>query len=144
MGLPQLRAVRRADGAIDHAQVIVNFRDGADGRARRARGGLLLDGDRRRKPLDGIDLRPLHLVEKLAGVGRKRFDIAPLALGVKRVERERGFPGAGKPGDDRKRVARNLQADVLQVVLPGAPDDDFLQAHRNDAPFYRGHAAHWV
>jgi len=35
--LPAIRAMRRANGAVDYAQVIVNFGDGADGGARRAR-----------------------------------------------------------------------------------------------------------
>ena len=47
---PQVGAVRRADGAIDHAQVIVNLSDGTDSGARRASGGFLLDGDGGRKP----------------------------------------------------------------------------------------------
>ena len=136
-GFAAVRAVRRADGAVDHAQVVVDFRDRADRRARRARGGLLLDGDRRRKPLDRIDSGPLHLIEELPRVGRKRFDVAPLALGIQRVERERGFARAGKPGDHRQRVARDFQADVLQIVLPGAPDDDFLQAHGVETAPYR-------
>jgi hypothetical protein len=55
-------AVGRADGAVDHAQVIVNFCDGADGGTRRARGGFLLDSNRGREAFDGIDVRALHLV----------------------------------------------------------------------------------
>ena len=84
-------AVRRADGAVNDAQVVVDFGDGADGRTGRARGGFLLNGNRGRKAFDRVDFRALHLVEELPRVGGKRFDIAALALGVKRVERERGF-----------------------------------------------------
>ncbi len=40
-----LRAVRRADGAVEHAQIVVDFRHRADGGTRRARRGLLLDGN---------------------------------------------------------------------------------------------------
>jgi len=81
------------------------------------------------KALDRIDIRALHLVQKLPGVGRQRFDITPLPLGIQGVESERGFAGAGQPGDDCQGVARDFQADVLEIVLPGAPDDDFLQTH---------------
>jgi hypothetical protein len=35
-----------------------------------------------------IDVRLLHHVEELAGVGRKRLDIAALALGIDGVEGE--------------------------------------------------------
>src|SRR5260370_24003678 len=47
-GLAAIGAVRHADGRIDDAEIVVNFRDGADGGTRRARGGFLLDGDRYR------------------------------------------------------------------------------------------------
>src|SRR5207245_10728796 len=70
-------------------QVIVDFGDGANGRTRRARRRLLLDGDRRRKPLDGVHFGPLHLIEELPGVGGKRLDVAPLALGIDGVKRQR-------------------------------------------------------
>jgi hypothetical protein len=42
----------------------------------------------------------LHQLQELAGVGGERLDVAALALGVERVERERGFSRAGEPGDD--------------------------------------------
>ena len=124
------RAVRRADGAVEHAQVVVDFRDRAHGGARRARGGLLLDGNGRRKALDGVHVRPLHLVQKLPGIGGERFHVAPLAFGVDGVKRQRGLAGAGGAGDYRERVAGNFQADVLEVVLARALNDDFLEAHR--------------
>ncbi len=41
--------------------------------------------------VDGIDFRTLHLVEELARVGRERFDVAALALGVDGVEGERAL-----------------------------------------------------
>ncbi len=69
-GLAAIRAVRRADGAVNHAQIIVNFGDRAHGGAGRARGGLLLDGDGGRKPFDRIHIGALHLIEELARVGR--------------------------------------------------------------------------
>ena len=96
-GLAAIGAVRRADGAVNHAQIIVNFRDGADGGARRTRRGLLLDGDRRRKAFDGIDVGALHLIEKLARVGGKRFDVAALAFGVQACRK-------------RARICRNRKA----------------------------------
>ena len=44
-GLAAVRAVRRADGGVDHPQVVVDFGDGPHRRARRPGGGLLLDSD---------------------------------------------------------------------------------------------------
>ena len=111
-------AMRHADGRVQHAQIIVNFGDGADGRARAAVGGLLLDRNRRAQAVDRIDLGPLHLIQKLARVGRKRFDVAALALGVDRVEGERRLARSAQPRDHGEGIARNLDVDVLQVVLP--------------------------
>src|SRR6185503_7021044 len=77
-----LRAMRHADRRKQKTQIIVDLGHGADGRARAAHGGLLLDGYCRRKPFYRIDIRFFELVEELASIGRKRFDVAALALGV--------------------------------------------------------------
>ena len=117
-------AVRLADPRPQQAQVVVDLRDGADGRPRVARRRLLIDRDRGRQPLDGVDVRLVHLPEELPRVGAQRLDVAALPLGVDRVERERGLAGSGQAGDDHQRVARQLEGDVLEVVLPGPRDHD--------------------
>ena len=86
---PAVVAERMADAREQQAQVIIDLGDGGDGRARIARGRLLLDRNRRRESLDRIDVRLLHLLQELARVGRERLDVAPLAFGVNRVEGER-------------------------------------------------------
>ena len=87
-GLAAMRAVRHADRRVHHAQVIVDLGDGAHGRTRGARGGFLLDGDRRRKPFDHVHFGPFHLVEKLPCVSRQRFDVAALSFGINGVKRK--------------------------------------------------------
>ena len=114
---------RNADAREQQAQVIVNFRDRADRRARVVRGGLLLDRDRRRQALDGIDVRLFHHRQELPRVGRQRLDVAPLAFGVDRVERERGLARPGQPGEHDQPVARQLEVDIAQVVSACAADD---------------------
>ena len=100
------RAVRPPDAGVEEPQVVVDLGDGADGRARVARGRLLVDRDRRREPVDRVDVGLLHHLQELARVGRERLDVAPLPLGVDRVEGEARLPGAGEPGDaDRARCA---------------------------------------
>jgi hypothetical protein len=59
------RAVRRAGTGEEQAQVVVDFGDRADGRARVVAGRLLLDRDRRRKALDQVDVRLLHALQEL-------------------------------------------------------------------------------
>ena len=89
IGMPAVRAVRLAEPGVEDAQVVVDLGDGADGRARALARRLLLDADGRRQAGDVLDLRLLHLAEELAGVAGQRLDVAPLALGVDRVERQR-------------------------------------------------------
>ena len=88
--------IGHADPRPQQPHVVVDLGDGADGRARILRGGLLLDGDRRRQAVDLVDVRLLHHLQELARIGRQRFDVAPLALGVDGVEGERRFARAGQ------------------------------------------------
>ena len=126
IGCAAVPAVHGADARPEQAQVVVDLGDRADRRARVARAGLLLDRDRRRQPLDRVDVGLAHLVEELARVGRQRLDVAALPLGVDRVERERRLARARQPGDDDQLVARDLDVDVLEVVLARALDDDLF------------------
>ena len=111
-----LGAVRRAGARVQQAQVVVDLCDGAHGRARIVAGRFLLDRDRRRQALDQVDVGLGHQLEELACVGGERFHVAALALRVERVERERALAGARQPGDHDEPVARQLEAEVLQVV----------------------------
>ena len=135
--LAALGAVRDADPRPEQAQVVVDLGHRADRRARVARGRLLVDRDRRREPLDRVDVGLLHQPEELARVGRERLDIAALALGVDRVEGEARLARAGEPGDHDQRVARQLEIDVLEVVLTGTGDDDSVGGSHH-ARYYRG------
>ena len=119
-------AVGVPDPRPQQAQVVVDLGDRADRRARIARGRLLVDRDRRRQPFDRVDVRLVHLAQELACVCRQRLDVAPLALGVDRVERQRGLARSRQPRDHRQRVPRDRQADVLEIVLPGTRDDDLI------------------
>ncbi len=112
--------IGHADPRPQQAHVVVDLGDGADGRARILRGGLLLDRDRRRQAVDLVDVRLLHHLQELARIGRQRFDVAALALGIDGVEGERGFAGAGQAGEHHQLVARNFQVDVLEIVLARA------------------------
>ena len=127
---PALVAVHLADARPQQAQVVVDLRDRSHGRARIARARLLLDRDRRRQPLDRVEVGLVHLIQKLARVGRQRFHITALALGVDRVERQRRFSGTRQARDHHQLVARQLDVDVLEVVLARALDDDLVHAVR--------------
>ena len=120
------RAVRPAGAGVEQAEVVVDLGDRADRRARVLRGRLLVDGDRRGQPLDEVDVGLVHLAEELPRVRRQRLDVPALALGEDRVEREAGLAGAGQPGEDDEGVARQVERDVLEVVLPRPADDELV------------------
>ena len=117
---PAVVTERVADAREQQPQVVVNLGDGADGRARIARGGFLLDRNRRRQPLDRIDVGLFHLLEELARIRRERLDVAALPLGIDGVEGERRFSRTRQPGDHDQAIARNFEIDVLEVVLARA------------------------
>ncbi|MPM39216.1 hypothetical protein SDC9_85849 [bioreactor metagenome] len=68
--LSAVRAVRNAAARVKKAEVVVNLRYGAHGAARVMARALLVDGDRGGKPVDAVDIRLLHLTQKLARIGR--------------------------------------------------------------------------
>ncbi len=114
--LPAIRAKRSPGTRVEQAEVIVDFRRGGDGRPRIAGRIFLLDGDRRSDARDFIHVRFFDAFEELARIGRKRFDVAPLAFRINRVKREARLARPGNSRHQRNRVVRNIEADVLQVV----------------------------
>ena len=119
------RTVRHADVREEQPQVVVDLGHRADGRARVLRRRLLFDGDRGREALDRIDIGLGHELQELARIGRQALDVAPLSLGVDRVEGEGRLPRPRQPRDHDQAVARQIDVDVLQVVFAGAANDDF-------------------
>ena len=114
------RRIGHADAREQQAHIVVDLGDGADRRARVARGRLLLDRDGRRQAVDLVDVRLLHHLQELARIGRQALDIAALALGIDRVEGERRFARARQAGHDDQPVARQVEIDVLEIVLARA------------------------
>ena len=90
-------AVRPAQGGEQHAQVVVDLGDGPHGGAGMADGRALLDGDGRGEARHRLDLRLLHLLQELPGVGGQALDVAALALGVEGVEGQAALAGPGGP-----------------------------------------------
>ena len=121
----RLRRDRQAGGGrVWHANprpqqphVVIDLGHRGDGRARVAAGGLLLDRDRGAQPVDMLDIGLLHHLEELAGIGRQALDIAPLPLGIDRIEREAALPRARKPRDHDQAVARQRDVKALEVML---------------------------
>ena len=117
-------ADRPADPGEQQPQVVVDLGCGTDRRARIPDAVLLADGDGGADAVDAVDVRLLHPLEELPGVGGQRLDVAPLPLRVHRVEGQRRFSRAAHAGNDDQALLRERQVDVLEVVGPGAPNDD--------------------
>src|SRR5215469_10204291 len=118
-----------ADAGEQQAQVVPDLSYGADGGTRVVRGALLVDRDRWREAVDVVDVGLVHLTQELARVGRKRLDVAPLALGEDRIEGEATLAGAGEAGDHDELVAGDGNVYVLEVVLARATHDDAILGH---------------
>jgi hypothetical protein len=124
-GVQQLLAGGIVAGArVQHAQRIGQGADAADRGTGGGRASLLLQCHRRRQADDVVDVGHRHLVEQPARVGRDRFEVAPLRLGVQGAEGERGLAGAGHAGKHHQRVARDVERDVFQVVFACSADPD--------------------
>ena len=89
----------------------------------------MLNGDGWAEAFNGVHVRTLHLVKKLARVSGERLHIAALAFSIDSVKGKRGFARAAETGNHRKRVARYLDRDVFQVVLAGAAHRDLTDSH---------------
>ena len=111
----RIGAVRMADAGEQQPQVVVDLGDRADGRPRVPRRALLVDRDRRRQPVDLVDVGLLHLAEELAGVGAQALDVAPLALGVDGVEGQADLPLPDRPVITTSRSRGNATSTFLRL-----------------------------
>src|SRR5258706_4457850 len=110
---------------------------GADGRLAPAAAGALLDRHRRRDAEDRVDVGPRGGLDELAGIGIQRLEIAPLPFVEEDIEGERRLARARDTGDHREAPARDLDVDVLQVLLPRVLDADRVAEVASRGLLYR-------
>ena len=98
------------DGNLGKEQfeMVVQLGHGADRRARGSDGAALIDGNGRRNSLYALDVRFVHAIEKLAGVGRKTLDVATLAFRIKNIESQGRLSGTTDAGDDSQGIERDV------------------------------------
>ena len=113
-----------AEAGEEHAQVGGDFGGGADGGAEGAAHGGLVDDDGGGEVEDVVDVGAGELGEEAAGEGAEGFDPLALGFGVKGVEDEGGFAGAGDAGDGDELVLGDVEVEALEVVGAGAADLD--------------------
>ncbi|MNX16520.1 hypothetical protein D3C86_463880 [compost metagenome] len=90
----------------------------------------LLDGHGRRNAVHRVHLGPARGLHDAARIGVERFEVAALAFVEKNVERERRLARAAHARHHAELAARNVHAEVLQVVLARIDDLDGVAAGR--------------
>ncbi|OIQ93571.1 hypothetical protein GALL_245310 [mine drainage metagenome] len=142
--LPALPAEQAGAAGVEQLEMVGQFGHRPHRGARGAHRVGLVDGDGRQDAADAVDLRPVHAVEELTRVGREGLDIAPLALGIDGVEHERTLAGPRDPGDHDDLPERDVQIEVLQVVLPRPLDLDGGEVLDGNDGVACGHAQHYT
>ena len=131
---PALGTVRRAHASEQQAQVVINLSYGTNRRPGILGRRLLIDRHGRRQAVNRIQIRLIHLAQKLARIAGKALDIATLALGIDGIERQRTLTRTGKAGNDHELVARNRDIDIAQVVLTRTANNDRSIRHGSSLP----------
>jgi hypothetical protein len=85
---------------------------------------LLLEGDGRWQPVDGVHLRDAELVEQPAGVRGDGLQVAALGLGVQGAEGQRRLARPRHAGEHHQGVAGDIDVNVLQVMGSGSANGD--------------------
>ena len=111
-----IRAPLCSNSSEQQAKVFVNL----SGRCHRRPGVgiamVLADSNRRRDPVDSINIRSWQLIQVLPRPSGKAFDVATLAFGVQCVERETAFPGTADTSHDRQLPQRDADIDILEIM----------------------------
>ena len=119
--LSRLGIVRHPDAGEQQPQIVIHLGNRADSGARIPRGGFLVNGNRRRQPLNEIHIGLVHLPQELPSIRRQRLHIPPLPLRINRVKRQRRLPRPRNPRQHDHPIPRQIHRDIIQVVLPRPP-----------------------
>ena len=138
--------VRLPEPAEEDAQHRVGVGRGADRGAGVGAHPLLVDDDRRRQPVEHVDLGPRQRRHEPLHEGAVGLVDQPLRLRGDRAEHQRALARAGDAGEHRQPALRDLDADVLEVVHARAVHADQVVAvgsgqRRRSRLRRRGHAA---
>ena len=120
--------VRGAEAAEQAAQHGVRVGDRAERRAWVRTEALLVDQDRGRQALEDIDVGSRQVRHEDLDEGRVRLVDQPSRLGGDGVEHERALARTRDAGEHRQPALRDVDADVLEIVLARTLDPDELVA----------------
>lgn len=108
-----------AQTAVEQAQEIPHFGEGAHGGAGVAQGHPLAHRHGGPQALDGGHRRAGQGARELAGEGRQGLQEPALALTEQGIEGQRGLARARHTGDHGQAAPGDGQVEALEVVLPG-------------------------
>ncbi len=114
--LTALRTGRASDPCKQKSEIIVYLSHGPDSRTRIVRRSLLIYRYGGRQSFDIIDVRLVHLSEKLSRIRRKRLDVASLPFRKYRIERERRFSRAAESCEHDQFFSRDPYVDIFKIV----------------------------
>ena len=103
---------------------MVNLGDRRDGRFASAARDSLLNRHAGRQSAHQIHIRFFKLFDELPRIRRHAVEKAPLSFGKQDVERECRFSRSAQTGDDHQLLPRNLNVDILEVVLTSTVNVD--------------------
>ena len=124
--LAALRAVGRAHPGPQQPEIVVNLRHRTHGGPGVFAGGLLVNGNRRGKPVDVVHIGLIHLSQKHPGIAGQALHIPPLSLGINGVKGQGGLAAAGKPRHHHQLVPGNGHINILEIILPCALNKNMI------------------
>jgi hypothetical protein len=80
-----------AQAGPEQAAMVVDFRDRGQGATRPGRAVVLGDAQSGRQPIDEKGIGPLQLLKQRPAIVAQSFEVAALALGMKRIKGEGTF-----------------------------------------------------
>ena len=119
-----VRAVLRAKLREQQTQEVIHLRHRRHRGLATAARDALLNRHRGWHACDEVHVRLLHLLHKRPRIDRHRIEEAPLTFSKDEIKRERRFSTTTQARDDHELIARDLQRDVLEVVLTRSTNGD--------------------
>ena len=117
-----VHAVLHAELDVQQAQEVPDLGGGAHRALAAAAREALLDRHRGRDAVHRVHLRPAGRLHDAAGVGVEAFQVAALPFVEQDVEGQRALARAADAGDHVELAARDVDAEVLQVVFARVHD----------------------
>ena len=123
--------------AIQQRKVFVNLSNRADRAS--SRRPCLSRGDRngRRYAFDTLGVGLFQRLEELPRVSGERFDVAPLAFCVERVEGQRTLARAADSGHGDHLAQRKVEVDSLEVMSPDLAKPDHRWARSRSGAWHQ-------